>query len=240
VLFIPDTHVPYHSKRAFALVLQVARAWRPDTLVVLGDFADCLAVSSHAKDPRVQVDFASEIDAVCEALDDLDSLGIRRKVYVSGNHEERLERYAATRAPEIFGLLDYPKIVKLDARGWEWVPYREYLQIGKLYVTHDVGSAGDSAHIKARQTINGNVVIAHTHRMGLSFTTHADGHSNVGAVFGHLVDVSHARYLHKAQRNAWQMGFGVGHMRPNGMVYLQAIPILHDYSCVVDGVLYEG
>jgi hypothetical protein len=37
-LFIPDTHAPFHDKKAFALMLEVAKEVRPDEVVVLGDF----------------------------------------------------------------------------------------------------------------------------------------------------------------------------------------------------------
>lgn len=51
ILIIPDTHVPYHDERAWQLLLQVARAFGFDYVIILGDFIDCYSVSSHSKSP---------------------------------------------------------------------------------------------------------------------------------------------------------------------------------------------
>jgi hypothetical protein len=52
VLFVPDTHRPFHDRRAWRLFLTVARDLKPKTIVSIGDFADFFGVSSHSKDPR--------------------------------------------------------------------------------------------------------------------------------------------------------------------------------------------
>src|SRR5262245_31336342 len=38
VLVCPDLHCPYHDELAWSTFLAVARGWRPDILVILGDF----------------------------------------------------------------------------------------------------------------------------------------------------------------------------------------------------------
>ena len=52
ILIIPDVHAPYHDKKAWALVMKVAHAFKWDKVVCLGDFFDCYAISSYRKDPR--------------------------------------------------------------------------------------------------------------------------------------------------------------------------------------------
>jgi len=43
ILFIPDVHRPFHDRAAWKLMLRAAKDFKPDILIILGDFADCLA-----------------------------------------------------------------------------------------------------------------------------------------------------------------------------------------------------
>jgi hypothetical protein len=91
-LFIPDTHVPYASRKAWNCMLAAARAWRPDGVVICGDFADCASVSFHDKSPHRPSKMAGEVAAVNAHIDEVDSIGAKHKLYASGNHEFRLAR----------------------------------------------------------------------------------------------------------------------------------------------------
>lgn len=240
ILFIPDVHVPFEDARAWDLMMDVARAVRPETIVVLGDFADMWAVSAHDKSPTRRENLESEMKAVATRLDELDALGAKRRLYCEGNHEERLTRYMTQRAPDVFEYVQYRKIQRLDERGWQWVPYREHAKIGKVFVTHDLGEAGMYAAARARGTMGGNVIIGHVHRMSVHYASTAEGTGHVSASFGWLGDSSKATYMPAAKRAAWQLGFGLGYMEPaTGNVHLTAVPIV-DYRCVVEGALFGG
>lgn len=238
ILFVPDTHIPFEDERAWNLMLDVGRAVRPETIVILGDFADMWSVSAHDKDPRRRDNLESEMKAVATRLDELDALGAKRRVYCEGNHEDRLTRYMTQRAPDVFEYVQFHKIQRLAERGWTWVPYREHHKIGRIFVTHDLGEAGVYAAHRARGTMGGNVVIGHVHRMMVSYQSTAEGTGHVSAAFGWLGDVSQAKYMPAAKRAAWQLGFGLGYMEPTtGNVHLQAVPIV-DYRCVVEGQVF--
>jgi predicted phosphodiesterase len=240
VLFVPDTHVPYHDQRAWALLMHFAREWKPHIIVLLGDFADFYAVSAHDKNPLRVRSLAEEVRQVREALDELESLGAERLVYVQGNHEQRLERYLMTKAPELFDSVTCPGVLNLDLSKWEWVPYREHARIGKIFVTHDTGTAGATAHQKSQADFQDNVVIGHTHRMAYSIHGSAHGVPHVAAMFGWLGDRLQTDYMHsiKAARD-WALGFGIGYMQPSGVMHLTPVPLV-DYTCVVDGRFYRG
>lgn len=240
ILFVPDTHVPFEDPRAWSLMMTVARALRPEHIVILGDFADMWAVSAHDKSPTRRDSLDSEMAAVAQRLNELDSLGARTRVYCEGNHEDRLTRYITRAAPELFDFVAFPKIQRLAERGWTWVPYREHHRIGKVFVTHDLGQAGVYAAARARATMGGNVVIGHVHRMGVHYASTAEGTGHVSASFGWLGDATQAKYLPAAKRAEWQLGFGLGYMEPaTGHVHLQAVPIV-DYRCVVEGALFAA
>jgi UDP-2,3-diacylglucosamine pyrophosphatase LpxH len=240
VLWVPDTHVPYEDKRAFELMLKAMRAWKPDAINILGDFGDFYCVSSHSKAPDRVNNLETEVAAINARLDQLDALSAKEKRFVEGNHEWRLERYLADKAPELFGLVGVQELFRLKARGWDYTPYKQSTEQGRVSITHDCGNAGADAHRKAVATFQGNVVIGHTHRMSVHYEGSAKGKSHVGAMFGWLGDVHAVDYMHRVQAlRAWQTGFGIGYEEPNGTVHVQAVPII-DYRLVLDGVLFQG
>jgi predicted phosphodiesterase len=237
VLFVPDTHIPYHDKRAWQLLLKAGKAFKPDTIVICGDFADFYAVSDHNKDPRRERFLEDEVSSVITALHELSYLNARKKIYVAGNHEDRLARYLMTRAPELFRTVNIPDVLQLPHQGWIYVPYKAHYKVGKLYITHDCGKAGKTAHYDALNDFQDNVVIGHTHRIGYTVVGNAKGKPHVGAMFGWLGDVRQVDYMHSIKANRdWALGFGIGYMEPNGTIHLQPVPIV-DYKVVVEGKL---
>lgn len=241
MLFIPDTHVPFHDKKAWALLLEAAAGWCPETIVIQGDFADFYTVSSHSKDPRRERSLQKEVNAVKEALRELDALGAGEIIYVSGNHEDRLSRYLQEKAPELFETVDIPSVLGLDhlETRTTYVPYKEYYQLGPVYLTHDVGTAGANAHRDALNAFQDNAVIGHTHRMAYIVEGNAKGSPHVAAMFGWLGDFDKVDYMHRVKANrAWAHGFGIGHLdRKRNLIYLSPVPIVKG-TCVVDGVRY--
>jgi predicted phosphodiesterase len=238
ILFIPDTHVPYHDKEAFNLMLKAGKAFKPDHVIILGDFADFYGVSSHSKDPNRALKLKEEIEATKEALDQVVSIGAKNNVFVSGNHEDRLERYLRDKAPELFNFISIPKILELKEKGFKYIPYKQAYKIGKLNVTHDTGVAGRYAHYKALDTFQHNIIIGHTHRIGYAVEGDAQGQRHLGAMLGWLGDVNEIDYMHQVKaRKEWSLGFGTGHMdTKTGVVYVTPLPIING-TVLIEGEL---
>jgi predicted phosphodiesterase len=242
ILIIPDTHVPYHSPEALACVLAVARGWKPDGCVILGDWADFHAVSSHPKDPRRTLPFEVEVVEVNGALDDLDKALGRNcwGVYVEGNHETRLERYMIDKAPALLGCVDWRDMLHLDKRGWEVVPYKQSLELGNLRISHDFGKAGLQAARAATQDTGGNAIFGHTHRLMAHYQGQIHGAPHVGMTCGWLGDPEAIDYRHRdAVRRDSIHGFAVVHLLDDGTFWATPVPIVGGRA-VVDGVLYAG
>lgn len=234
-LLVPDSHHPYHDRRAWATLLAAGRAFKPDGLVILGDFGDFYCISDHRRDPRRNTFLMREVRGIRAGLDDLDALGAREKWYLGGNHEDRLERYLMDRAPELFGMVTVPDLLDLRARGWRWVPYRDHLRLGKAYFTHDVGSAGRRAHEGAADAYQANAGIGHTHRAAITYLGNQRGTAHFGAMFGWLGDARKAEYLHRAKRaRDWCHAFGLAYVEPSGVVHAQLVPIIRG-SALVEG-----
>jgi len=238
LLIIPDCHVPNHNEKAWSLMLRVGLWLKPDVIVILGDFADGETLSAHPATKPGERDFEDEVVEVKKALDQLEMLGAERRIYVSGNHEFRLDRYLMSQAPNLFRSLRWEQLLDLERRGWEWVPYKKSIRVGKIHITHDTGSAGMNAHRNASKAFGGSSIIGHTHRAALEVTGRFDGPPFVAAMFGWLGDAEKAAsYMHEASAASWVHGFGIGYMQPDGIVHLQLVPIVNG-RCVAQGRLF--
>ena len=235
LFFIPDTHIPYEDKRAVALMFDALEHFKPDTVVIMGDWIDCLAVSHWSKDPRRALTLDQEVEKAGQYLDRIEAA---KKIYIAGNHEDRLQRYLQEKAPQLLPFCDIPSLLELDRRGWQYVPYKSSTTIGKIHLTHDVGSAGRYNVFKTLDSFQASVVTAHTHRFAQVVEGDALGGCQVSSQFGWLGDVEQVDYMHKinAKRN-WALGMGYGyHHRATGYVYLFPAPIVN-YTVAVEGTI---
>jgi hypothetical protein len=240
MLLVPDTHRPFHDERAWNLMMKAARFLKPKDITIIGDFGDFYSVSDKRKNPLRPQLLEHELRDVRQGLDDLDSLGAKTKRYIAGNHEHRLERYLEANAEALYETDCIPGKLGLKGRGWEYTPYLEHCAIGKLYLTHDVGTAGRMAVFKASDAFEHSVVTGHTHRMQYVVEGNALGTMRVSAMFGWLGDAKRADYTHMVRKKDWPLGFGVGHLdEKTGFVYLQPVPIV-EYTCCVNGKLFRG
>jgi hypothetical protein len=234
-LIIPDLHAPYHDERAWRLALKVGRFLRPDVIVTLGDFIDNYCVSGHRKNPKRARELSYEVDNARARLRELETLGARKKHFLGGNHEHRLERYLCDRAPELYGMVTIDELLRLKPNGWKYVHYGQTLRLGDTSFTHDLGKCGENAPNKARDTYRTHAVIGHVHGMRLDYKG-----GLVGAAFGWLGSLEHADYMHGAEAGyRWQHGVGIGYLDGRGRMHLTPVAFL-DGKCVVNGTLLSA
>jgi predicted phosphodiesterase len=240
-LIIPDTHVPYHDERAWQLMLKVAKSQSLHGIVILGDFCDFYAVSSHSKNPSRAGKFEWEIKEVKKKLKELQNLDVKHKIYIEGNHEDRLTRYLQDRAPELHDIISIPTLLGLSKLGWEHVPYKSDADLGKICFTHDVGSAGRYSVYKCLDVYQHSNITGHTHRFAVIVEGNARGEYKLSAQLGWLGDVKQIDYMHKAKAmKDWAQGFGIlYHDTKSGIGYLNPIPLVN-YTVCVNGKLFRG
>lgn len=241
ILVVPDVHRPYHDKRAWKLMMKVAKEFKPVHLYTIGDYLDFYSVSDHSKDPLRALQLDKEIKDGAEGLDELDALKPKYKTYLGGNHEWRLQRYLQNKAPELFPILKVEELLKLKQRGWTYVPYKEDTKIGKVYLTHDVGYAGRHAVTQSLDAYQHSIITGHSHRFSYIVEGNAVGEHKLSAQFGWLGDAKQVDYMHRAKVNKnWALGFGIGYVNPaTKIVYMQPVPLIK-YTAVVNGKLYSG
>ncbi len=245
VLFIPDVHVPNHHRTAWSVCLNAVASWKPHRVVFLGDFADDECVSSHSKSPDRNRLLKREMVGVTRELDRAEAVFEKAKVnevdVLGGNHEDRLDRYIADRAPELFGLVSMPDLMDLERRGWHWHPYKTSIRVGKLTVTHDFGFAGPGAAAQNLAACGHSCITGHTHRAGIVYGGHSNGERQVSVVSGWLGDPREAaKYKHfdRAMRE-WQHGFTTAEILKDGTAFVNFHPIIRGKT-VVGGRVVTG
>lgn len=246
LLIVPDSHWPFESQRSWQLMCQAGNYFRPDVVIALGDLYDFNVVSSHPKTPAKKKDralFEEELAQVGKARPDLERVGGKENIFLLGNHEDRLDRYVAEKAPELSGLLSTEGVIR-KALGygngkWRIVPYRDHIKVGKVYFTHDVGHAGVGAVRQSQAAFEANTVIGHVHRVDYMVRGNAVGKPHVGAAFGWLGDPRQADYMYRVKVNReWSHGFGYGYVEDDGTTFLLPAVII-DGKCRVEGKLFR-
>lgn len=241
----PDNHVPYHSRRSVNIAIRAAKHHlgqaghgEATAIVIGGDFIDCQPVSRHFKDPSRSRHVQDEIDVANEVLDMYDEIGADAKYFQEGNHELRLPKYVAEKAPALVGLkgTTVPEMLHLKERGWSWIPYNSDVWLGQLMVTHDVGRCGKYAVHQSMDDIQENVVINHVHRMGMTVSPTAFGKLRVAGTFGCLLDFDQVDWQQRRKvRRTMVHGIGLGYIDSRHTPWIVPVPIVDERYCIVDG-----
>lgn len=244
-LIIPDCHIGHEDKRAYNLMLKVAKKIKIDEIVILGDYADFFAVNSHGSHPQVLPMIIDEVDAVKKRLDELDKLFPKaKKIYIEGNHEHRIERFLLNNAPALFGVTSTEHLLDINRRpNWKFVKYgpnQSYKILGsKLKARHE--PLGSSAKATASKALT-SLVYGHIHRIEESHVVGLDGTNHVCFSVGWLGDKSADKIFgYVKSHHQWQLGFGLVYVNEKTKYfYHDKIHILDNYTCVANGKLYKG
>lgn len=251
VLLIPDTHRPYHDRKAYGLMIRayqdlVKKYWdiAEFEIVILGDYGDFYAASGHDKHPSVQQNLVIEVEDVIAGLDELDTLFPHaKKVYIEGNHEYRLERYLAKNAPALFGVTSTEHILKMNQRAnWSFINYSpsQSYNVGGSVLRARHEPLGTSAKATATKAIC-SLVYGHIHRLEESHIVGLDGTNHVCFSVGWLGDKRNDKIFNYVKgHHQWQMGFGVVFVDTStNYFYHEKVHILDNYTCKVAGKIYK-
>ncbi len=243
-LIIPDCHIPSEDKKAYSLMLKVAKALKVDEIVILGDFADFYAVNSHGTHPQVIPMIIDEVEAVKKRLDQLDEMFPKaKKIYIEGNHEFRLERFLLQKAPALFGVTSTEHLLDINRRkNWKFIRYapnQSHKVLGsKLKARHE--PLASSAKATAAKALT-SLVYGHIHRIEESHIVGLDGTNHVCFSVGWLGDKSYDKIFgYVKTHHQWQLGFGLVYSdKKTNYFYHEKVHILDNYTCVVNGKLYK-
>ena len=181
ILVIGDAHVTNgQSLRRFDWLAQYIERQEDLThVVIIGDFLTYNSLSAWDRDKRLLMEgrrLSKEVDAGHIALEKLNKACIQiscNRIYIEGNHEDRLRRYIETHPELADGNLTTPSLLSLEELGWEWIPYRSYRVINGIHFTHiPFGKSreisGKDICSKAESVTTSSVVFGHTHELHTS------------------------------------------------------------------------
>jgi predicted phosphodiesterase len=239
-----DLHFPKHSIEAIeAAVSAVKQRGKVDTVLLNGDIADAEEFGSWAKSPKA-VDTENAVEIVRQGLlwfcEQFPESTI---VYKMGNHEERLDRYCWSKAPELVGLphITWEGLLKIgnDLRPIEelqriqFVGEQRPVMAGKLTIFHGhelpkgLVNSVNPARGAFLRTLD-SVVVNHHHRSS-SHVEYDWRHRPINCwSLGCLCDLN-PEY---ARINKWNWGFAIVDVSPNGDFSLENLKLLQDCSVV--------
>ena len=142
---LSDIHFPKHHEKALGNAVKFLKG-NIDVLVLNGDIADAEEFGSWAKSPKA-IQTEDSVQCVRDGLLWLLSeFPKARVIYKFGNHEERLDRYCWSRAPELVGMphitweglltigQDLKPVKELERI--EWVKDQRPIMAGRLPIFH--------------------------------------------------------------------------------------------------------
>jgi hypothetical protein len=233
VIAMGDTQFPFEDPIAFSLALAFIRDAKPDEIVLTGDIVDGQAVSRFEKDPRKTVRLNDEMQHAHDRLAELRAAaGHAKIVYVQGNHDVRIARYAQNQAPAFVGLtipgtdievLGLRNLLQLDALRIELVePAEGSLSDGHLAGFYDIApdlvathgfysrggrtGGGGVSIMPLVDSLDKSVVGGHDHRQGIGIVTR--GNRRLKAISTGMLCRRDLGYQPDGTSN-WQTGFVV-------------------------------
>lgn len=222
-LLVPDIQWPYHDQLMLDKLIKVAADEQPDQIVQIGDGIDFPQVSqwsigtAGAYAPTLQQHISGYRDGFLKLMQR--AAPDAKKVWLKGNHDERLEWFVNKYAPALASLdaLSTENLFGLAELGWTYESGP--LRIGtNTMAVHGHEAPGYAATLSAWDTkfskrygSDQNYVFGHTHQPGI--VTRAYGYNgkvkprftmNIGSV----MDPVQATYV-KDGSVSWVMSFAL-------------------------------
>jgi hypothetical protein len=244
---VSDFHFRQHNKKTWRTILQFVRANRKRIagFVFLGDQLDFETISPHTSEKRGlrrQGGLKADLDGFrSEVLDPLDAILLpeTKKVYELGNHDSWCNQLYET-LPELAGMLDHTKYLKLEESGWKIIPQGDFYRLGHLALFHgDTLAQGLNAAKKALEIVGGNVLMGHTHAPASASKVSPVRSRRAMAWVAPVVADCNPRYG-RNKSNAWINGMVVIEMHPNNQDFSLFPCIFTDNKFVYGGTLYDG
>jgi len=217
VLFLADLHIPYSDEAALDMALNYAAKHTFDT-VVMTELPDFYSVSSWCRDPQRVSLLADELHDCVKVVEKVSSLFKGRdKIYIPGNHDNRLERYIWKHAPALAGLssLDMAMLLGLTENGWIYYDNKKALMEGRKpfhigHLTflhgHEVRMGWGAVNVAKilYERCRTNVIAGHFHRHQEWIVRTLAGDHEGAFLVGCLSDLNPEFQPH----NDWVHGFG--------------------------------
>ena len=215
-LIFNDIHFPQEDKVRYKVALKIAKTVPNLAHIFLnGDIGEFAGFSTWPKHPGESHQSIVEIEYMNAKFDELCKLFPDIPVtLIEGNHCYRFFRYIRDVAPQMWGLLNMPTILKFPERPrWNFVEYTtdQLVRCGKanLYLRHEPLAGGINHAKGTAEKSYVDTAYGHTH----TWQTHS--HRKFGPApfvtraysLGWLGDKSKSCFDYRGTREAWIEGF---------------------------------
>lgn len=211
-----DLHCPWSESVAVNAIYKFTKAMKPEYDIHIGDNLDCAGISRFAvDDPKMQYEdpMIAGFQALGKHFNHLFKINPKgKKVWIIGNHENRLEAFVA-KNPTWRGMLDdIPTLMKAfgkcpRADEIEIIYLRDMedeFRVGHMSFCHGF-SATKHVACKHVEDYDESVTFGHSHTMQM-FTTTKRGVPRAGYCIGNLINKEGRRYM-KGRAMRWVTGF---------------------------------
>jgi predicted phosphodiesterase len=223
ILVVSDIHVPYHNIKAVTAVIDYAKEYKPDTLLINGDAVDFYALSRWEKDPRKR-SFGDEMASLGELVHILKDQICQNVIYKIANHEERYDKFLYMKAHELLGIEE----TKLDTLllnrcgPMQIVGGKRIIKAGKLNILHGHEfTQGISAPVNPARGLylraKSHCLQGHLHQTSEHTEPNLNGEIVTTWSVGCLCEL-HPAY---APINKWNHGFATVDVMPDGNFHVQ-------------------
>lgn len=226
-----DVHFPFEDRPRYKFALKTFQEKQIDHLYLNGDIGEFAAVSSHAKHPGDANSLLKELEYINKRFDEVCALFPDVPVtLIEGNHCYRFFRYIRDVAPQMWGLIDCPQILKFHERPrWKFVPYgpTQIVKCGvsNLYLRHEplAGGANHAGLTAAKSLVD--LAYGHTHQYQIGAHRKFGPKPTVTKAYslGWLGDRRHSVFDYRGSKDNWVEGFTYVEAEMSGDYELQFI-----------------
>lgn len=176
-----DMHIPYHESDAVKAAIKLAKEDKVDAIFLNGDVMDFFGLSFHEKNPKNRPRISEELESARQFLKGLRKHFPNIPIYwIDGNHEHRLERYLAVKAPELLDTSEFQiaTLLRMAEYGITYLGFRTKCYFGKLLVEHGdrlKGTGGVNPARSARLKYKRSVLVNHFHKLSVDSGKQYDG-----------------------------------------------------------------
>lgn len=240
VLLLSDIHIPYHDIPTLSKAIEYGKKQKINCIFINGDLTDFYQISDFVKLERRR-SVKGELAATREFLRVLNKEFPNVPMYLlKGNHDNRLEKYLAVKAPELLDMEEYRLSVHLNGSFKKEVYVKEkyhieviddttLVKMGKLAVTHGhLLLRGIFAPVNpARGSFlraKASVIIGHTHKVSTHSETTINGKVITCYSTGCMCELNPA---YSPFANNYSHGFAVVKIKSNGHYSVKNIQLIN-------------
>lgn len=182
ILFISDLHIPFHDVKAITTALNYGKENSINAIFINGDIIDFYQISRFQNVERKR-SVSQELKATNHILDVFNKEFPNIPIYfLLGNHDVRLEKFLAVKAPELLDVAEFKLEMLLHAKAHNMMVIGEntLVRMGKLSVTHGhLLMRGFFAPVNAARgtflRAKASTIISHVHKVSTHTETTING-----------------------------------------------------------------